>query len=113
MKPEKRSGLSQKECVRRRIHTQIDQENYTFFPAKEPRDFFGESSRLSVAVYARVSTGNVEQTSSYELQKSITRITSAATPTGLWRASTPMRESLLGPSGTIPPDDYRLQGRED
>lgn len=66
---EKRSGLSQKERVRRRIHTQIDQENYTFFPAKEPRDFFGESSRLSVAVYARVSTGNVEQTSSYELQK--------------------------------------------
>ena len=42
---EKRSGLSQKERVRRRIHTQIDQENYTFFPAKEPRDFFGESSR--------------------------------------------------------------------
>ena len=66
---EKRSGLSQKERVRRRIHTQIDQENYTFFPAKEPRDFFGESSTLSVAVYARVSTGNVEQTSSYELQK--------------------------------------------
>lgn len=55
--------------MRRRIHTPIDQENYTFFPAKEPRDFFGESSRLSVAVYARVSTGNVEQTSSYELQK--------------------------------------------
>lgn len=65
----KNNGLSQKERVRRRIHTQIDQENYTFFPAKEPRDFFGESSRLSVAVYARVSTGNVEQTSSYELQK--------------------------------------------
>ena len=67
--PTKHNGLSQKERVRRRIHTQIDQENYTFFPAKEPRDFFGESSRLSVAVYARVSTGNVEQTSSYELQK--------------------------------------------
>ena len=65
----KNNGLSQKERVRRRIHTQIEQENYTFFPAKEPRDFFGESSRLSVAVYARVSTGNVEQTSSYELQK--------------------------------------------
>ena len=65
----KNNGLSQKERVRRRIHTPIDQENYTFFPAKEPRDFFGESSTLSVAVYARVSTGNVEQTSSYELQK--------------------------------------------
>ena len=65
----KTNGLSQKERVRRRIHTPIDQENYTFFPAKEPRDFFGESSTLSVAVYARVSTGNVEQTSSYELQK--------------------------------------------
>ena len=58
----KTNGLSQKERVRRRIHTPIDQENYTFFPAKEPRDFFGESSTLSVAVYARVSTGNVEQT---------------------------------------------------
>ena len=82
--PTKHNCLSQKERVRRRIHTQIDQENYTFFPAKEPRDFFGESSRLSVAVYARVSTGNVEQTS-------------AATPTGLWRAFTPMRESAAPP----------------
>ena len=66
---EKRSGLSQKERVRRRIHTQIDQENYTFFPAKEPRDFFGESSRLSVAGYTRVATGDVEPTPSCELPR--------------------------------------------
>ena len=85
--PTKHNCLSQKERVRRRIHTQIDQENYTFFPAKEPRDFFGESSRLSVAVYARVSTGNVEQTSSYELQKKYYED----------YAFTPMRESAAPP----------------
>ena len=65
----KSRNLSPKDRVRRRIYTQIDRENYTFFPAKEPRDFFGENTGLLVGVYARVSTDNVEQTSSYELQK--------------------------------------------
>lgn len=37
-------------------------------PAREPEDFFGDSD-CRVAVYVRVSTDSVQQTSSYELQK--------------------------------------------
>lgn len=58
-----------KERVRRRINTKIDPENYEFIPAKKPIDYYDNDIRQRVAVYARVSTDNVQQTSSYELQK--------------------------------------------
>ncbi len=38
-------------------------------PAKEETSIFDDSTQLRVAVYARVSTGDPRQTSSYELQK--------------------------------------------
>lgn len=58
-----------KERVRRRINTKADPENYEFIPAKKPIDYYDNDIRQRVAVYARVSTDNVQQTSSYELQK--------------------------------------------
>lgn len=58
-----------KEQVRRRINTKVDPENYEFIPAKKPIDYYDNDIRQRVAVYARVSTDNVQQTSSYELQK--------------------------------------------
>lgn len=58
-----------KERVRRRINTKVDRENYEFIPAKKPIDYYDNDIRQRVAVYARVSTDNVQQTSSYELQK--------------------------------------------
>ena len=58
-----------KERVRRRINTKVDPENYEFIPAKKPIDYYDNNIRQRVAVYARVSTDNVQQTSSYELQK--------------------------------------------
>ena len=58
-----------KERVRRRINTKVDPENYEFSPAKKPIDYYDNDIRQRVAVYARVSTDNVQQTSSYELQK--------------------------------------------
>jgi DNA invertase Pin-like site-specific DNA recombinase len=58
-----------KERVRRRINTKVDPENYEFIPAKKPIDYYDNDIRQRVAVYARVSTDNVQQTSSYELQK--------------------------------------------
>lgn len=45
-----------KERVRRRINTKVDPENYEFIPAKKPIDYYD-------------NTDNVQQTSSYELQK--------------------------------------------
>lgn len=58
-----------KERVRRRINTKVDPENYEFIPAKKPIDYYDNDIPQRVAVYARVSTDNVQQTSSYELQK--------------------------------------------
>ena len=58
-----------KERVRRRINTKVDPENYEFIPAKKPIDYYDNDIGQRVAVYARVSTDNVQQTSSYELQK--------------------------------------------
>lgn len=58
-----------KERVRRRINTKVDPENYEFIPAKKPIDYYDNDIRQRGAVYARVSTDNVQQTSSYELQK--------------------------------------------
>ena len=58
-----------KERVRRRINTKVDPENYEFILAKKPIDYYDNDIRQRVAVYARVSTDNVQQTSSYELQK--------------------------------------------
>ena len=58
-----------KERVRRRINTKVDPENYEFIPAKKPIDYYDNDIRQRVAVYARVSTDNVQKTSSYELQK--------------------------------------------
>lgn len=58
-----------KERVRWRINTKVDPENYEFIPAKKPIDYYDNDIRQRVAVYARVSTDNVQQTSSYELQK--------------------------------------------
>ena len=58
-----------KERVRRRINTKVNPENYEFSPAKKPIDYYDNDIRQRVAVYARVSTDNVQQTSSYELQK--------------------------------------------
>lgn len=59
----------QKERVRKRINTKIDVENYEFIPAREQVDYYDNNICRRVAVYARVSTGSVQQTSSYELQK--------------------------------------------
>ena len=58
-----------KDRVRRRINTKVDPKNYEFIPAKKPIDYYDNDIRQRVAVYARVSTDNVQQTSSYELQK--------------------------------------------
>lgn len=58
-----------KERVRRRINTKVNPENYEFIPAKKRIDYYDNDIRQRVAVYARVSTDNVQQTSSYELQK--------------------------------------------
>ncbi len=59
-----------KERTRKRMHVTIDKEHYEYFPAKEtPHDFFDANVPLRIAIYVRVSTDDVRQTTSFELQK--------------------------------------------
>ena len=59
----------EKEKVRRRIRVEIDPENYEYIPAKKPIDYYDNEVPQRVAIYVRVSTDDVRQTTSYELQK--------------------------------------------
>lgn len=63
------SKAKQKEKIRER-YKGIDQGSITVIPARPPEDIFKSERTLRVAVYARVSTDDPNQTSSYELQKS-------------------------------------------
>ena len=65
----RRSRELQKEKVRRRMQVQIDPDNYEFFPAKKQIDYYDNDTPQRVGIYVRVSTDNIQQTSSYELQK--------------------------------------------
>ena len=59
----------QRKAAIRERYKGIDQDLIEVIPAEVPKKLNEDSSRKRVAVYARVSTDNVEQTSSYELQK--------------------------------------------
>jgi len=66
---EKSSNIDeQKEKIRRR-YKDINPEELEVIPALPQQDIFKAEKMLRVAVYARVSTDDPRQTSSYELQK--------------------------------------------
>lgn len=59
----------EKERTRRRMRVEIDEDNYEFIPAKKQTDYYDNDVHQRVAIYVRVSTDDVRQTTSYELQK--------------------------------------------
>ncbi|MBQ6480915.1 MAG: recombinase family protein [Anaerolineaceae bacterium] len=59
----------QRERVRRRVRAATDPENYTYFPEKENLDYVKSDEFQRVGIYARVSTDDPAQTSSFELQQ--------------------------------------------
>jgi len=59
----------QKKKVRKRYSVTVDPDNYCFIPAKKQIDYYDNEVQQRVAIYVRVSTDNVHQTTSYELQK--------------------------------------------
>ncbi len=68
--PSKRQKvMEQKARVHKMVNTKVDQDNYEFIPAKKQIDYYDNEVAQRVAVYVRVSTGSIQQTSSYELQK--------------------------------------------
>ena len=60
---------AQKEKVRRRMHAQVDMNNYEYYPAEKQTDYYDNEAHQRVAIYARVSTGDERQTTSFELQQ--------------------------------------------
>ena len=65
----KRQKAEQIQKTRRRMHVVIDPENYEYRPEKKPVDYYDNDIRQNVGIYVRVSTDDVRQTTSYELQK--------------------------------------------
>ena len=65
----RRSNQQAKEKVRRRIRVQIDPDNYEYVPENKPIDYSNDEAHSRVAIYVRVSTDDIRQTTSYELQK--------------------------------------------
>ena len=65
----KRRKEQQKQRVKKRYNVTIDPENYLFIPAKKQTDYYDDDVHQRVAIYVRVSTDDVRQTTSYELQK--------------------------------------------
>ena len=59
----------QKQKVKQRYNVTIDPENYLYIPAKKQTDYYDNDVHQSVAIYVRVSTDDIRQTTSYELQK--------------------------------------------
>ena len=57
-----------KEKIRER-YKGLSLDDAEVIPARKQRDFYDTDEHQRVAVYVRVSTDNIQQTSSYELQK--------------------------------------------
>ena len=64
----KLSKEEQKAKIRERYRGHVSSDTVVI-PGKPQADLYDDTETKRVAVYARVSTDNVQQTSSYELQK--------------------------------------------
>ena len=65
----RRQKAEQKERVRKRIQVNVDPSKYQYIPPKKQPGYYDNDIEQRVAIYVRVSTDNVMQTTSYELQK--------------------------------------------
>ena len=66
---ERSSNIDEQKARIRQRYKGIDPEELEVIPALPQQDIFKTEKKLRVAVYARVSTDDPRQTSSYELQK--------------------------------------------
>ncbi len=58
-----------REKNRRRMHVEVDPENYEYIPEIKTADYYDDDIPQRIGVYVRVSTDDVRQTTSFELQK--------------------------------------------
>ena len=61
------SNEQAKEKVRKKYRNRIEPD--VIYPAKKTVDFYDDDAPMQVGIYVRVSTDNIQQTTSYELQK--------------------------------------------
>lgn len=54
--------LEQKKKVRKRMHASVDPANYEYYPERKTADFYDTEVPQRVAVYVRVSTDDIKQT---------------------------------------------------
>ena len=64
-----RQKAEEKAKTRARMHVDIDPDNYEYIPAEKEIDYYDNDINQIVAIYVRVSTDDVRQTTSFELQK--------------------------------------------
>lgn len=57
------------EKQRRRMNVKVDPKNYEYIPEKKQTDYYDNDIHQRIGIYVRVSTDDVKQTTSYELQK--------------------------------------------
>lgn len=62
-------NIRQKRKIHKRVNVKIDPENYRYIPEKKRVDYYDDETPHQVAVYVRVSTDDIRQTTSFELQK--------------------------------------------
>ena len=59
----------EKKKTRKRMQVKVDPNNYEFIPAQKETDYYDNDVNQRVGIYVRVSTDDVRQTTSFELQK--------------------------------------------
>ena len=69
IKDKRKDKADQKERVRRRIKADFDRSKYQYIPEEKPADYYDDDISRRVGIYVRVSTDDIRQTTSYELQK--------------------------------------------
>lgn len=65
----KTTKLRAKEKIKKKYNPKIDPQKYRFIPAKKQADYYDDDIHQRVAIYVRVSTDDIRQTTSFELQR--------------------------------------------
>ena len=65
----KTSKQQAKEKIKKKYNPKIDPLKYKFIPANKQADYYDDDVHQRVAIYVRVSTDDIRQTTSFELQR--------------------------------------------
>ena len=59
----------QRERIIQRVHAKVDEQHYEYYPETEHTETYDNNAPQRVGIYVRVSTDDIHQSMSYELQK--------------------------------------------